>query len=72
MTHLPYIRSGELIQPGQSPSCDPAVLVAFTLGTTLFCGLALLFIDARRPWYDRKRLVETGTGPLYSHTVGIT
>jgi hypothetical protein len=44
------------------------VFAVFALGYALVCGIILA---STLPWYEKKRIVENGSGQLRADTIGI-
>ncbi len=63
-TRVPVITSGKLRQIGLEPSQNAAKLGIFILGTLVYAMTCMIILANTLPWYERRRIVDSGSGPL--------
>lgn len=71
VTTVPFMVAGSIHQLGAAPTESEASLLflgVLSIGYAIFCAVALAH---QRPWWARKRVIDTGSGRLAPDTVSV-
>jgi len=69
LTTVPFVVLGPFSQIGYQPTERTATLALFSVGALMFALTCLLILAGSLPWYERRRVVDSGSGPLSPDTV---